>query len=106
MADTTNLLALFTSLPSWAELLVIAFVGLLLFGRRLPDVARSLGQSIVEFKKGMQGFKQDVENAGTKLPDRSSQANSLPDSSKAAPTTQPRQGPTGQANKQAVESHD
>lgn len=40
-------------LPGGAEWLVILLVALLLFGRRLPEVARGLGTSIVEFKKGL-----------------------------------------------------
>jgi sec-independent protein translocase protein TatA len=35
-------------------LLVIAGIVLLLFGNRLPSVMRSLGRSVVEFKKGTQ----------------------------------------------------
>ena len=35
------------------ELLVVAFVGLILFGNRLPKVMRSLGQSVTEFKHGL-----------------------------------------------------
>lgn len=47
--------------PGWMELVVIAGVGLLIFGRRLPDVARSVGKSIVEFKKGMRDVKEDID---------------------------------------------
>lgn len=46
------------SLMHW---LVIAFVVLLLFGNRLPSVMRSLGEGVVEFKKGMQGLEEDKE---------------------------------------------
>jgi sec-independent protein translocase protein TatA len=34
-----------------AEILVICIIGLLLFGNRLPGVARSLGKSLMEFRK-------------------------------------------------------
>ena len=42
--------------PGNMELLIILAIGLLLFGRRLPEVGRSLGKSIVEFKKGEKGM--------------------------------------------------
>jgi sec-independent protein translocase protein TatA len=40
------------------ELLAVLVVVLLLFGSRLPSLARSFGQSITEFKKGM----KEIEN--------------------------------------------
>ncbi|MEM7754393.1 MAG: twin-arginine translocase TatA/TatE family subunit [Planctomycetota bacterium] len=43
----------------WPELLVIGLVMLLLFGRRLPEVARSLGDGIREFKKGVKETTPD-----------------------------------------------
>ena len=48
------------SFGGW-ELIVVALVGLLLFGRRLPEVGRGLGRSIVEFKKGLKGIKDDID---------------------------------------------
>jgi len=41
------------------ELLIVAGVILLLFGSRLPKVMRSLGEGIVEFKRGVQGIEED-----------------------------------------------
>jgi sec-independent protein translocase protein TatA len=43
----------------WAWL-VIGLVAVVLFGRRLPEVARSLGQSMTAFKKGMHGLEDDI----------------------------------------------
>ena len=42
-------------LPGGWELWVILLVVLLLFGNRIPAMARSLGSGIVEFKKGLRG---------------------------------------------------
>jgi sec-independent protein translocase protein TatA len=42
------------------ELLVLAVLGLLLFGNRLPDVARSLGKSVSEFRKSMSNLEDDL----------------------------------------------
>ena len=49
-------------LNTW-ELVIILAIGLLLFGRRLPDVGRSLGKGIVEFKKGLKGIEDEVDSA-------------------------------------------
>jgi len=48
-------------MPGLTEWLVIGAIGLLLFGKRLPEVGRSLGKGIVEFKKGLKGIEDDVE---------------------------------------------
>ncbi len=50
MTITSTVLA---GLPGGYEWLIILFIILLLFGRRLPGVARSLGQGISSFKKGL-----------------------------------------------------
>ena len=54
----------FMGLPGGAEILIIGFVILLLCGNRLPSVMRSLGSGIVEFKKGVKGIEDDIEDAG------------------------------------------
>jgi sec-independent protein translocase protein TatA len=44
----------------WMEMTVVLVVALLLFGKRLPEVGRSLGKGILEFKKGIKGIEEDV----------------------------------------------
>jgi sec-independent protein translocase protein TatA len=48
------------------ELLIILVIALILFGRRLPEVGRSLGKGIVEFKKGIKGIEDDIEDESDK----------------------------------------
>lgn len=55
-------------MPGGAEWIVIAAIGLLLFGKRLPEVGRSLGKGIVEFKKGLKGVEEEVEAASDAKP--------------------------------------
>jgi sec-independent protein translocase protein TatA len=45
------------------ELIVLLIIGVLLFGRKLPEVGRYLGKGIVEFKKGIKGLEDDVESS-------------------------------------------
>jgi len=47
------------------ELIIILAIVLLLFGsRKLPDLARSLGKSSKEFKRGMgEGASEDQDNS-------------------------------------------
>ena len=48
------------------EMVIVGIIALLLFGKRLPEVAKGFGKSIVEFKKGMQGIEEDIRDSGTK----------------------------------------
>ena len=45
------------------ELIVVALVSLLMFGNRLPSVMRSLGKSVTEFKKGVAGIEDELDQA-------------------------------------------
>lgn len=45
------------------ELLIVLAIVILLFGgARIPSIARSLGQSITEFKRGVKGIDEDSGN--------------------------------------------
>ncbi len=51
----------------YQELLIILVIVLILFGaNRLPDLARSLGSSVKEFKKGINEVKVDDTSAAAR----------------------------------------
>ncbi len=56
----------FLSLPGGGEWIILLILGLLIFGRRLPEVGRSLGKGIVEFKRGIKGIEDDIEGESSK----------------------------------------
>ena len=59
-------------LGAW-EIIVILFVVLLLFGgKKLPELARSLGEGIREFKKASQEISKDLEIHDVSQPPASS----------------------------------
>ena len=70
---TSCILAFFA--PGPMEMMIIGGIALLLFGKRLPEVARSLGKGIVEFKKGVRGIEDEVDQA-TYNPDYTSSSSS------------------------------
>lgn len=46
------------------ELLVVLFVVFLFFGpKKLPQLGKSLGKGIAEFRRAMRGIQDDIENA-------------------------------------------
>jgi sec-independent protein translocase protein TatA len=55
----------------YQELLLILVIVLILFGaQRLPDLARSLGSSVKEFKKGVNELRDDTSSAQKKDDDK------------------------------------
>lgn len=50
------------------EILLLVLLGVLLFGRKLPEIGRSVGKSIVEFKKGMKGIEEEVNTDSPSRP--------------------------------------
>jgi sec-independent protein translocase protein TatA len=66
-------------MPSFPEMVVILAVGLLLFGKRLPEVGRSLGKGIVEFKKGLKGIEDEIDMSSSSSAGRPTMQTRLPD---------------------------
>ncbi len=80
------------------EIGAILVIGLLLFGRRLPEVGRNVGRSIIEFKRGLRDVSSELEAESRK--DSSSKPASLnepTDSRTVSQSTQPVAEPAAQS---------
>lgn len=50
----------------WTEILLIAFVVLLLFGgKKIPELMRGLGRGVREFKDAKDNVKKELEEGST-----------------------------------------
>lgn len=49
--------------PSPTTLMILGALAVLLFGERLPEVARSFGKGFMELKNGMRGIQDEIQNA-------------------------------------------
>jgi sec-independent protein translocase protein TatA len=91
MLDTTMPTTLaFIGGISPIQLTILLLIGLLLFGRRLPEVGRGLGKSIVEFRKGIQGIEDEIDDA-SKNPstNQPKEADQLPSAQSRSDVVQP-----------------
>jgi len=58
-------------MPGHWEMLVVLVIALLIFGRRLPEIARSVGRSLTEFKKGINEAKESTDDVVNEVKDAS-----------------------------------
>ncbi len=55
-------------MPGWPETIFIALIFILLFGaKKLPELARGLGQSLGEFKKAREEFEREVRKSTAEI---------------------------------------
>ncbi len=48
-------------IPGGWEWIIVLVITLLIFGKRLPGTMRSIGKGVVEFKKGLKGVQDEVD---------------------------------------------
>jgi sec-independent protein translocase protein TatA len=92
-----------------AELAVVGVVAVLLFGKRLPEVMRSLGKSYNEFRKGLSDIQSSVNYSEyTSTPAYSSTKSYEPDDydEPVAPKFEPPPAATDAANSAEAPSAD
>jgi sec-independent protein translocase protein TatA len=83
------------------EMFIFGIIAVILFGGRLPSVARSLGKSIVEFKKGMADLENEVKTSVYSEPPKRVSYNE--DSEPAGPRFEPPKAEDAKANEQQRE---
>jgi sec-independent protein translocase protein TatA len=72
------------SWPGPFEMMLLAGLGLLIFGKRLPEVGKNIGRGIVEFKKGLKEAENEITS------DTPSSQPQLPPAAQTAPQTAPK----------------
>jgi len=90
---------IFAFLPmgiSGHEMIFFGIIALLLFGKRLPEVARSLGKGVTEFKRGISGIETELRSATTPSRSYSPPSRPVPDDNRIE-TSAPKFEPPTQA---------
>jgi sec-independent protein translocase protein TatA len=50
----------FIGAPSMGELVMLGVIGVLIFGKDLPSVGRTLGRQVMQFRKSLQGITDEL----------------------------------------------
>ncbi len=48
------------------EIALLLGIGILLFGKRLPDMGRSVGRAVTSFRQGLSGLEDDIDKASSR----------------------------------------
>lgn len=98
-------------LPRGIDAIVIIGILLLVFGNRLPSLGKSLGKGIVEFKKGLKGLEdevndvhEEVRNAGSSTSERTVASAPNPYAPRQIETRAQAPAPSTARNKQKQEA--
>ena len=55
-------------MPGWPEIVFILVIVLLLFGaKKLPELARGIGQSLGEFKRARDEFEREIHKSAAQI---------------------------------------
>ncbi len=79
----------FIDVLSPTHMIVILVVALIFFGNRLPEVARSFGRAINEFKRGLREVESEIDQTPTSGQLNAPSGNTLPQDSTAQQATSP-----------------
>jgi len=80
-------------LGGWEWVIVVLAILLLFGAKRIPDLARSLGQSIREFKKGAREVTDEIQNAANETPAQPNKSVKNGQSQPGQPASQPSNPP-------------
>ena len=84
------------------EMVFLGIIALLLFGKRLPEVARSLGKGMTEFKKGLSGIEDQVDRSSFSKNESSNSSRPTPTEDQVEPGAPKFEPPLSEATEPPV----
>ena len=99
--------SVFAFIDSPFMMLLLGAIAVLLFGERLPEVAKSFGKGLMELKNGVRGLQDEIQNAvnsatSVEPPKRTTTYYGEPEDRKEATATEVRSRPLLLENRRAI----